>query len=166
MKKQYVIILMVIIFSMVVCAVSVSAKSGKRSGPVNINNAICKDLPESQVTNNSGVSIYKVKVGMVEFSANLSSCFDGCSTGFKKVAIGKNTIQVKMTALSPWKTIGTIGPFSYCKFYSVNMVTKSKKRLCAQLFERKETDPTFNNDKTKTMIGEVCYRTLPMPTSK
>lgn len=99
--------------------------------------------PGAQVVNNSGLSLYKVRVGHVEFSRHLSSCFDGCSTGFKDVKKGKNRVSVKMTRASAWKEIGIVGKFEVGKHYAVNIVSKMET-LCAQLAVRHQTDSTYN----------------------
>ncbi len=111
--------------------------------------------PGAQVVNNSGVSIYKVRVGRVEFSRHLSSCFDGCSTGFKDVKKGKNRVYVKIRSTSAWKEIGTVGKFEVEKHYAVNILLKGET-LCALLALRHQTDSTYNDDRTKEAIDRSC----------
>ena len=114
--------------------------------------------PDAQVVNNSGSSIYRVKIGHVEFYKNLSRCFDGCSTGFKDVRSGQNRISVKMASGSAWKTIGTVGRFENSRHYAVNILKKKGGTLCAQLAVRNQTDSTYNDDRTKKVIDNACTR--------
>lgn len=115
----------------------------------------CSSPPNAQVVNNSGVTIYQVKVGKVLFQENLAYCTDGCSTGFIEVKEGSNQIYVKRKAASPWVRIGSLGTFEKCRHYAVNMKMKGRM-LCAELFERKDTTPTFNDDTTKQRIAQTC----------
>lgn len=115
----------------------------------------CTEPPDAQVVNNSGVNIFQVKVGKVVFHENLSSCADGCSTGFQKIAGPSNPIAVKMDSTSSWVNIGSLGNFEGCLNYAVNIVKKGNT-LCAELYLRKNTDSTFNNDTTKKKISQTC----------
>jgi len=163
MKKQYLITLTAILLSFFVCIPTVSAKTENKIQPAKQSNtvkkvgtlALCNQPPQTQVVNNSGASIYKVKVGTVEFSKNLSYCFNGCSTGFKPVSAGQSQVSVKFTKTSPWKTIGTIGKFTKCSHYAVNIIIK-ENTLCAVLALRQQTDSTYNADKTKKTITKTC----------
>lgn len=119
---------------------------------------ICKDAPIAQVVNNSGMTIHQVKVGSTLFSANLSRCSDGCSTGFKDVRTGRNNIMVKISATGPWTRIGSLRGFETCKKYAVNIVKRPPRNLCAVLYQRFNTDPTFQADKTKKKLGRECSR--------
>ncbi len=125
-----------------------------------------KRSPDAQVVNNSGENIYQVKVGNMIFSRHIGSCSDGCSTGFKKVNTGSNSISIKTTAISPWIVIGTLNGFENNKHYAVNLVKGPKdNQACAELFLRHNTSPTFNNDRTKQKIGKTC-KILPDNTAK
>jgi len=114
--------------------------------------------PGAQVVNNSGVSIYRVKIGHVEFSRNLSRCFDGCSTGFKSVKKGQNQIAIKMSKGSVWKKIGAVGNFEDKRKYAVNIIMKKAETLCAQLAVRNQTGSTYNDDRTKKVVDNTCIR--------
>ena len=118
----------------------------------------CTEPPDAQVVNNSGLSIYRVKIGHVEFVKNLSRCFDGCSTGFKNVRSGRNQISVKMTSRSAWKMIGTVGRFENSRHYAVNILKKKGDMLCVQLAVRHQTDSTYNDDRTKEVFNNACTR--------
>ncbi|MDD2335645.1 MAG: hypothetical protein PHD01_03615 [Geobacteraceae bacterium] len=114
------------------------------------------------MVNNSGVTIYQVKVGKVVFQENLSYCTDGCSTGFIAVKEGVNRISLKRAATSPWVDLGLTGTFKKCRHYAVNLKKKGTI-LCAELFERKNTTPTFNDDTTKKKIHKVCKSVPAVP---
>ncbi|MCP4135138.1 MAG: hypothetical protein GY754_29480 [bacterium] len=111
--------------------------------------------PSTQVTNNSGFLINKVTVGGVEFTENLSYCYDGCSTGFIDVDEGSNAIMLQRTASSAWETIGSVGSFEANTHYAVNIVMNGSD-LCAELYIRHQTDSYFNDDTTKELIDTVC----------
>ncbi len=115
----------------------------------------CSQAPIVQVVNNSGTSIFQVKIGKIVFHRNLSTCFTGCSSGFKAVKEGMLKILVKPNRLSSWQSIGSIGKFEPCKKYALN-IKKSGNKLCAALFERVQTDSAFNNDRTKRKIDQTC----------
>ncbi len=115
-----------------------------------------KKFPDAQVVNNSGIKIYKVKIGKKIFAQYIGSCSDGCSTGFKIVNTGINTIYVKIRPDAPWIVMGTLGAFEKYKHYAVNFVMESGGVLCAELYSRKNTDPIFNDDHTKILRGHVC----------
>jgi len=122
---------------------------------------------QTQVVNNSGTLLYKAQVGSVEFSENLDSCGDGCSTGFKRVQAGDRTISLKETMSSPWRTIDTVGPFERWQFYAVNLrtVTHSvgphRTEYCVELWKRADTGGEFNSDTTKTLVVSHCPNTAP-----
>ncbi|RPI76646.1 MAG: hypothetical protein EHM45_12285, partial [Desulfobacteraceae bacterium] len=138
---------------------SVSASFGappaKPSAGPKVEPVKCTTPPDTQVVNNAGVKIHQVKVGNVILQENLSTCTDGCSTGFKTVNKGQNQVAVKMNSTSAWVSLGSLGKFEECTHYAVNLIKKDKK-LCAELFLRKNTDPTFNNDPTKQKMRETC----------
>lgn len=115
----------------------------------------CTEAPIAQVVNNTGGSIYQVKLGRVVFQENLSHCGTGCSTGFKAVKTGKLTVFIKANRLARWEAIGSVGPFVTCKKYAVN-IKKSGRKLCAELFERFQTDTTFNSDTTRRKVNYTC----------
>jgi hypothetical protein len=112
------------------------------------------------VVNNSGHSLFQVKIGRVMFKRNLSRCSDGCSTGFKQVREGKSSIAVKAGRRADWEKLGTLGRFEQCKKYAVNIVSRGGS-VCAQLAERRQTDSTYNRDRTKRVIDETCARLGP-----
>lgn len=139
--------LMMIMIAMVMQgAAPVSAESLKTAG---------KRAPIAQVVNSSGVAIARVNVGGQSFSRNLSSCFDGCSTGFKNVASGVNGITLTSGRVSTEMKIGKLAGFERNKSYSVN-ITRRGDSVCAALFERSNTDLTFNADRSKRKINSVC----------
>lgn len=117
--------------------------------------ANCKEAPIAQVVNNTGEGIYQVKLESVVFQENLSHCGTGCSTGFNPVKSGKLKVSVKVNRLARWEVIGSVGPFGTCKKYAVN-IKKSGRKICAELFERFQTDTTFNSDTTKKKKGRTC----------
>ncbi len=123
---------------------------------------IINGCAHTQVTNNSGSLIHKVKVGSVEFSENLDFCATGCSTGFKHVRRGNRTILLQTSDISSWVTIGNLGPFLKGKFYSVNMRMVNKS-FCAELWHRTDTGSEFNEDTTKEIIQSLCLEELPQP---
>lgn len=108
-----------------------------------------------QVVNNSGAILYKVKVHTVEFAENLDRCGDGCSTGFKKVPAGMNTVSLKETEGDDWIEVGELGPFKKKLNYAVN-ITKSDGEYCAGLWRRQQTSTTFNDDMTRIFVGKAC----------
>lgn len=147
--------LSVITFSMPLTGESKSAESSLTK---KTENAVpCKRKPDTQVVNNSGIPIFKVKVGSIEFSKNLSHCYNGCSTGFKSVASGTNQIAIKLGKTAPWVKIGTLGKFNKCQHYAVNIIRNSNS-LCAVLALRHNTNPTYNNDRTKKIITKTCTK--------
>jgi|GEM_PF-1437505 len=161
MKKSLTISVLIIffIFDFIISG-PVNAKSNQVPGKKALSfksKAIkpCKAAPIAQVVNNSGISIFKVRVGSVEFSRHLSSCFYGCSTPFKRVRSGRNSVQIKFSRTAPWKSIGSLGSFEVCKKYALN-ITKRGNRFCAALAQRFQTDSTYNNDRTKKVITETC----------
>jgi len=109
----------------------------------------------TQVTNNSGSLFTKATVGPVEFNEGLDYCADGCSTGFKRVRTGENSIFLRVNENSPWKNIGYLGPFEKDTYYSVS-IRKGEKEFCAELWKRYDTDSTFNDDTTKILIESLC----------
>lgn len=113
-----------------------------------------KKAPSTQVTNNSGTLIYKVKVGGVEFTENLSYCADGCSTGFIDVPEGSNNIQLQQTSGGTWVDLGDLGSFEKGSHYSVNI--KTGALFCAELWKRHQTNSTFNDDTTRELVASNC----------
>lgn len=111
--------------------------------------------PSTQVTNKSGMLLKKVRVNTIEFAENLDYCGDGCSTGFKDVPAGSNTIFLKVSEGSEWMTLGAVGPFEKNAHYSVT-ITKSGDQFCAELWKRLQTGTTFNDDATKIFVGKSC----------
>jgi len=109
----------------------------------------------TQVTNNSGVLLNRVRVNTVEFSKNLDYCSDGCSTGFTGVPAGTNVISLNVAAGSEWMALGELGPFEKNSHYSVT-ITKSGVKFCAELWKRLQTTTTFNDDTTKIFVGKSC----------
>ena len=136
-------------------SVSFSASKTPFSTSVKQKSLRCAAPPATQVVNNSGIKIFQVKVGNTIFKNNLSRCSNGCSTGFKNVKPGKKQIYIKTVMAAPWKNIGVLGEFKGCKKYAVN-IKKKGQMICAELFLRLNTDPTFNNDKTKKKIASIC----------
>jgi len=123
---------------------------------------IISGCANTQVTNNSGSLLNRAKVGQVGFSENLDYCGTGCSTGFKRVRTGNNTISLRETVESSWISIGNLGPFVRDKFYSVN-IRKAEQRFCAELWKRTDTTSEFNNDTTKELIQSLCPKEPPPP---
>jgi hypothetical protein len=116
-----------------------------------------KKAPDVQVVNNSGENIYQAKVGSMIFSHHISSCSDGCSTGFKNINVGRNSVAIKIRSTSPWITLGFLDGFEKGKHYAVNLIKGSKDdEGCAVLFIRHQTHTTFNNDRTKEAVGKTC----------
>ena len=121
---------------------------------------IINGCASTQVTNNSGSLLHKVKVGTVEFSKNLDYCSNGCSTGFKWVTEGKNKISLQLLPLlpqAPWTTIGNLGPFVRFKHYSVNIIRNANGDFCAELWIRYDAGDEFNNDTTKDFVESHCF---------
>jgi hypothetical protein len=113
--------------------------------------------PSVQVVNNSGQTIYQVKVGNVLFSRHIGTCSDGCSTGFKNVTAGNNTISVRVEPTSSWVVMGTLKGFEDNNHYAVNLIAGSRdSEGCAELYIRYNTTPYFNDDRTKEKIGKIC----------
>ena len=96
-----------------------------------------------------------MNVGSVTFSENLSYCSDGCSTGFSDVAEGTNTITVKQTSASASVSVGSLGSFQKGNSYAVNIRTVNGS-YCAELWQRLNTAPFFNNDTTRVLISTTC----------
>lgn len=164
MKPFKIITITIVVFTLLSFGFTASAKSDP--GSVTKKNikktAPCKRLPSVQVVNNAGIPIFKARIGTVEFSRNLSRCFDGCSTGFKLVSTGRHTIAVKVSKKDSWKKIGILGKFDNCRHYAVNII-KQGGAVCAILALRTNTDITFNHDRTKKIIAKTCSRpVLPM----
>ncbi len=136
-------------------SVSFSASKTPSSTSVKQKSVRCTSPPAAQIVNNSGMKIFQVKIGGITFQNNLSRCSNGCSTGFKNVKPGKHQIYIKTVRTAPWKNIGVLGEFKGCKKYAVN-IKKKGQMICAELFLRLNTDPTFNNDKTKKKIASIC----------
>ena len=114
--------------------------------------------PISQVTNNSGTLLHKVKIGSVEFSENLDYCATGCSTGFAVVAGGDNQISLKKVMDAPWISMfELLGPFDDGLMYSVNIIKNSDGTFCAELWQRTDTSGPFNEDTTKVFIESHCF---------
>ena len=113
--------------------------------------------PGVQVVNNSGENIFQARVGSMIFSRHIGTCSNGCSTGFKNVSVGRNSVAIKIKSTSPWITLGTLDGFQKGKHYAVNLVKGSKKdEGCAELFVRHQTDSTFNSDRTKEFLRKTC----------
>jgi hypothetical protein len=85
----------------------------------------------------------------------LDRCYDGCSTPFKDVGLGRNTVSIKKDRGSSWGSIGAFGGFKKCKHYAVNIISNNGA-LCAELAVREQTDSTYNNDRTKRIIANTC----------
>ena len=123
-----------------------------------------KRPPDTQVVNNSGINIHQAKVGNVFFSRYIGSCSDGCSTGFKEIKAGSNTVSVKITPASPWVVIGTLNGFQNNKHYAVNFITGRDGAMCAELWLHHNPDIPFNENPVKErMRGNVCGRSAPIP---
>lgn len=118
---------------------------------------VSKNAPIAQVVNNSGASFYQVKVGNTVFSKNLSGC-NGCSSGFKTVKKGSNRISLKHSATSSWIQIGNLNGFENNEKYAVNITKGRTGSICAELYQRKNTDLTFAKDRGKRKIASVCAR--------
>ncbi len=163
MKNKCLTILSAIVLLLSIGLVAVSAGTQKKmtqtksSGTLKETKTVrpCSDSPKTQVVNNSGMKIFRIRVGTVEFYKNLSRCSDGCSTGFKQVRADRNEVSVKFEKTSSWKKIGTLGKFSNCGYYAVNIIKKGNT-LCAVLALRQQTDTTYNNDRTKKIIARTC----------
>jgi len=121
----------------------------------------------AQVVNNSGGRIDHVNIGSVSFSDNLSYnvgqhstddgsyCGDGCSTGFLDVAEGTDAITVSQTTASGAAQVGSLGSFQKHNHYAVN-VRQINRGYCAELWQRTDTRPTFNEDTTRVRIDTTC----------
>lgn len=109
----------------------------------------------TQVVNNSGGALYKVKVHTVEFAENLDRCGDGCSTGFKKVPSAMNRVSLKETERGEWMVIGELPPFKRNTPYSVN-ITKRDGAFCAELWRLYDTSIPFNDNITKVFVERTC----------
>lgn len=110
--------------------------------------------PSTQVVNNSATLVFKVKVGSVEFTENLSMCGEGCSTGFIDVPDGDNNIMLQVEDGGAWVDLGNVGPFGKNKLYAVNIrITGS---YCAELWRRHQADSTFNDDTSKELVSSNC----------
>ena len=151
-----VIVILAFLSATVFTALSFAADKGSHVTPILLRKP-CKRAPSVQVVNNSYVSIHQVRLGKKNFSQYLSTCFDGCSTRFKMIPQGKHTVSVKFNKKTAWLNLGSIGPFSNCKHYAVN-IRKNKKTICADLFERSDTKSTFNEDRAKKKIASICKR--------
>ena len=110
-----------------------------------------KKPPEVQVINNSELSIHSVKIGQVLFTKNLSKCFDGCSTPFKKVSKGQNRIYVKTGSIAPWQYIGVLDSFAERNRYSVN-ITKKGQLLCVW--------STLNRNGNRKKLNKICKKVV------
>ncbi len=144
-------------FATAFTALSFAADKGSSATAGRLLRDTCKRAPDVQVVNNSTVSIYQVKLGKTIFSQYLSTCFNGCSTAFKPVHEGKLAVLIKFSPKDAWLNIGSLGIFSNCRHYAVN-IRKNKNTICADLFERFDTTPTFNADRTKKKIASICKR--------
>ena len=128
---------------------------GRRASLIGL---IISGCASSQVTNNSGSLLNKIRVGWVNFSENLDYCGDGCSTGFDVVAAGDNQIALKETSSSGWQTMNELlGPFQNGLKYSVNIIKNNSGNFCAELWKRDQTSSEFNDDTTRDLIGSHCF---------
>lgn len=129
------------------------------------------DDASTQVTNSTalfmgdtnGTNFIEVRVADVSFSQYLDDgdCL-GCSTGFKSVPEGQNTISYQLTIGGDFTDIGTLGPFEKNKHYSVNM--RDDGTICAELWHRTDTDSIFTEDFSRTRIDTNCdFTTTPSP---
>jgi len=148
MKKLNTITLIILLLTFFVGTLLVSAQTEKKGS----KRLPCNEPPETQIVNNSGKTIYKIKVGTTNFSKKLPK---GSSTGFKEVFAGKNQISVKFNNTSPWRKIGTLGKFVKCSHYAVNIYFNGKS-LCATLALRQNTDATYAADRTKRIVDKTC----------
>lgn len=129
------------------------------------------DDASTQVTNSTasymgdanGTNFNEVRVADVSFSQYLDDgdCL-GCSTGFKSVPEGHNTISYQLTIDGAFTDIGILGPFELNKRYSVNM--RDDGTICAELWHREDTDSIFTEDFSRVLIDTNCdFTSNPVP---
>lgn len=118
---------------------------------------VSDDAPISQVTNNSGVLLKKVKIGLIDFTENLDYCAEGCSTGFKTVAVDDNKVSLETTDSVVKTLTDRLGPFEMGFKYAVNIIMNEEDQFCAELWRRDNTGPYFNADTTKVRLEWHCF---------
>lgn len=119
------------------------------------SNPITGKAPSAQVVNNAGDLLSNVTVGSVTFTENMSYCATGCSSSFHDVAEGSLAITVNQTATSGAVQAGSLGSFQKNTSYAVN-IRKGSGKYCAELWQRLDTAPFFNNDTTRVLLSSSC----------